>query len=115
MPKASNPRRRWPRRDKVVAVRLAHPKWTARQIADYVGCVPAIVRQGLKQAGLKAVRAPRGSGYKLQPHEKQSIADLYAEGEKSLYIAHEYGIAMSTVRYIARKAGHPPRTPHVSR
>ncbi len=109
MPKASNPRKRWPRYEAVVRTRLNHPKWTARNIADYVGCSSDVVRQILKRANMKVARSSTRSGYKLQPHERQSIADLYAEGEKVLYIAHEYGISTSNVRKIAKNAGHPPR------
>ena len=103
-------RKRWPRQEAVVETRLSHPKWTARQIADHIGCTPNVVHYCLKRARLRSVRGLTAP--KLQPHERQSVADLYAAGEKSLWIATEYGISVSSVRKIAKVAGLPPRQPY---
>ncbi len=101
-------RKHWPREDSIIETRLAHPGWSSSQIAAAVGCNAALVRKALRKANIKLAKNKR-SPYKLQPHERQSVADLYAEGEKSVCIAHEYGITTSTVRKIAKQAGLPPR------
>lgn len=100
-------RKRWPRKDAVVACRLAHPTWSTYQIAAYVGCSHSTAWYAIKAAGLRCARNP--SSRKLQEHELQSVADLYAEGVKSASIAAEYGITEGTVRGIARRRGLPPR------
>lgn len=100
-------RKRWPRKDKVIECRLAHPTWSTYQIGRHIGCDHATVWRALKNAGLRL--AWNKFSRKLQPHELQSVADLYGEGVKSEAIAAEFGIDCSTVAQIARRRGHPPR------
>lgn len=96
------------REDIIVQTRLAHPAWTSGQIATYAGCCRSVVIRALKRANLRLATSNHDST-KLQDHERQSVADLYAEGVKCIAIAVEYGVTVQTVRNIGRRAGHPPR------
>jgi len=93
--------------EQIVALNRRHSRWTARQLADELGCSPQAVRSALRRKGvnLTTVRRMRQG----DDWERQSILDAYRDGEKIEVIALEFGITISAVTKIARSSGEPPR------
>lgn len=94
--------------DQILALNYRHPQWTARQLADELGCSPHTVRSALRRNGkrLKNVRRVRDRDH----WERQAILDAYRDGEKLEVIALEFGVSISAISKIARAHGVPPRT-----
>lgn len=56
---------------------------------------------------------PKKQSWKLQPWEKQAIADGVAKGEKRYALAHEFGVTPAIVTRIAQACGLPRGVPGV--
>lgn len=93
--------------DQILALHSRHQGWSARQLADHLGCGPTQVRTALRR-GQKTLtnkrRVRRGDDW-----ERQAILDAYRDGEKLEVIALEFDISISAISKIARASGEPPR------
>lgn len=94
--------------EQIIALSRRHSRWTARQLADELGCSPQAIRSALRRKGVRLTnvrRVRRGDDW-----ERQSILDAYRGGEKLEVIALEFGVTISAITKIARANGEPPRT-----
>ena len=92
----------------IIALSYRHPRWTARELANDLGCSPQHVRAALRRGGKRLINVRRQRG--RDDWERQAILDAYRDGEKLEIIALEFGVSISAISKIARANGVPPRT-----
>lgn len=89
-----------------MALHIRHQSWNSGEIARAIGnTTQKYVRKVLARRGLRITNPRR----LLQDWERQSVIDAYADGEKVVDIAAEFGVKPQCIRRAARKAGLPGR------
>lgn len=99
------------RGDREQQVRDLHrkrPDLTAVQIAQELQCCVSYTRFIARKLSLVLPRDV-SQGRVLQEWERQAILDAYRDGEKTVAVAFEFGVSVSCVTKIGRRAGCEPR------